>query len=77
MSPTGAREQRWSRSTFVRCGRPAGLAFHQQQPALERRPGARGRSAKRPGHNLLVRLRDFKTEVLRFLFDFAVPFTNN
>ena len=54
-----------------------GLAFHQQQPALERRPGARGKLAKRPGHNLLVRLRDFKTEVLRFLFDFAVPFTNN
>jgi transposase len=54
-----------------------GLAFHEQQPALERRPGARGKSAKRPGHNLLVRLRDFKTEVLRFLFDFAVPFTNN
>lgn len=54
-----------------------GLAFHEQQPALERRPGARGKLAKRPGHNLLVRLRDFKTEVLRFLFDFAVPFTNN
>jgi len=54
-----------------------GLAFHEQQPALERRPGARGKSARRPGHNLLVRLRDFKTEVLRFLFDFAVPFTNN
>jgi transposase len=54
-----------------------GLAFHEQQPALGRRPGARGKSAKRPGHNLLVRLRDFKTEVLRFLFDFAVPFTNN
>ena len=46
-------------------------------PALGRRPGARGKSARRPGHNLLVRLRDFKTEVLRFLFDFAVPFTNN
>jgi transposase len=54
-----------------------GLVFHEQQPALERRPGARGRSPKRPGHNLLARLRDFKTEVLRFLFDFAVPFTNN
>jgi transposase len=54
-----------------------GLGFHEQQPALERRPGARGKLAKRPGHNLLVRLRDFKTEVLRFLFDFAVPFTNN
>jgi transposase len=54
-----------------------GLAFHEQQPVLQRRPGARGRTAKRPGHNLLVRLRDFQTEVLRFLFDFAVPFTNN
>jgi transposase len=54
-----------------------GLAFHEQQPTLERRPGARGRLAKRPGHDLLGRLRDFKTEVLRFLFDFAVPFTNN
>jgi transposase len=54
-----------------------GLAFHEQQPALKRRPGARGRTARRPGHNLLVRLRDFQTEVLRFLFDFAVPFTNN
>jgi transposase len=38
---------------------------------------ARGRKAKRPGHNLLVRLRDFKADVLRFLYDFAVPFTNN
>ena len=54
-----------------------GLAFHEQQPPLGRRPGARGKSARRPGHNLLARLRDFKTEVLRFLFDFAVPFTNN
>jgi len=36
-----------------------------------------GRSAKRPGHNLLVRLRNFKPEVLRFLFDFAVPFADN
>ena len=29
------------------------------------------------GHNLLERLRDHKTQVLRFVFDFAVPFTNN
>jgi transposase len=54
-----------------------GLAFHEQQTLLERRPGARGKLAKRPGRNLLVRLRDFKTDVLQFLFDFAVPFTNN
>ena len=50
-----------------------GLAFHEQQPALGRRPGARGKSARRPGHNLLVRLRDFKTEVLRFLCNSQAP----
>ena len=54
-----------------------GLAFHEAQPPLARRPGARGRSPKRVGHNLLERLRDHKMEVLRFVFDFAVPFTNN
>ena len=54
-----------------------GLAFHDAQPALARRPGARGRAPKRVGHNLLVRLRDYRTEVLRFVFDVAVPFTNN
>jgi transposase len=54
-----------------------GLAFHQEQPPLGRKPGARGRQAKRPGHNLLERLRIYRSDVLRFLFDFAVPFTNN
>ena len=32
---------------------------------------------RRPGHNLAARLTDFKAEALRFLADFAVPFTNN
>jgi len=55
-----------------------GIAFHQQQPPLaRRRPGSRGSQPRRPGHNLLIRLRDFKTDTLRFLFDFAVAFTNN
>jgi len=54
-----------------------GLAYHEAQPPLARRPGARGRSPKRCGHNLLERLRDHKMEVLRFVFDFTVPFTNN
>lgn len=54
-----------------------GNAFHEQQPALDRRPGARGRPARRPGHNLLIRLRDFKDDTLRFLSNRDVPFTNN
>ena len=54
-----------------------GLAFHEQQPPLARRAGARGKQARRPGHNLLIRLRDFKDDVLRFVSNFAVPFTNN
>jgi transposase len=54
-----------------------GFAFHDAQPPLARRPGARGRSPKRVGHNLLQRLSDHKAGVLRFVFDFAVPFTNN
>jgi transposase len=54
-----------------------GLAFHERQDPLARRPGARGRKAKRPGHNFLVRLRDYRDDVLRFLTDFTVPFTNN
>jgi len=55
-----------------------GLAFHDRQPALARKPGARrGKPPRRPGHNLLIRLRDFKADVLRFAVNFAVPFTNN
>ncbi len=52
-----------------------GLAFHEAQPPLARRPGARGRTPKRVGHNLLERLRVYKTQVLRFVSDFAVPFS--
>ena len=53
----------------------AGLAFHRSLPPLEKH--ARGRTKRRPGHNLLERLKTYKDDVLRFLYDFAVPFTNN
>jgi transposase len=54
-----------------------GLAFHEEQPPLQKRTGTRGRPARRPGHNLVIRLRDFKDDVLRFMSDLKVPFTNN
>jgi transposase len=54
-----------------------GLALHRQLPELPRDPASRGPEKKRPGHNLLIRLKTYKTETLRFLADFEVPFTNN
>ncbi len=54
-----------------------GLAFHRQLPKLETKSPGRGRPKQRPGQNLLERLKTFKTETLRFMSDFDVPFTNN
>ena len=54
-----------------------GLAYHRQLPKLETKSASRGRTKQRPGHNLLERLKTFKTETLRFMTDFDVPFTNN
>ena len=58
----------------------AGFAFHEAQPTLI--PAAvkahrRGRQPRRVGHNLLLRLSTRKPDVLRFLSDPTVPFTNN
>ena len=57
-----------------------GFAHHEAQPPLV--PAAvqvrrRGRPPRRTGHNLLSRLRDRKPDVLRFLTDPDVPFTNH
>src|SRR6478609_4812904 len=57
-----------------------GLAFHAAQPALVSAAVAarhRGRPARRVGHNLLLRLSTRKQDVLRFLTDPGVPFSNN
>ena len=54
-----------------------GLAFHRALPNLERSPQSRGRLKRRPGFNLLIRFKTLKDDVLRFLVDFDVPFTNN
>jgi transposase len=54
----------------------AGMAFHEAQPTVGK-PGKRGRQPRRVGHNLLLRLLTRRQDVLRFLADPTVPFTNN
>ncbi len=55
-----------------------GLAFHEAQPAPGKDNARRcGRKARRTGHNLLLRLEQRKEDVLRFLYDPRVPFTDN
>jgi transposase len=53
-----------------------GLKFHEAQPALAK-GRRRGRPPRRVGHNLLLRMSRRKSDVLRFLTDPTVPFTNN
>ena len=53
-----------------------GLTFHESQPALAK-TRRRGRRPRRVGHNLLLRLSTRRLDVLRFLTDPTVPFTNN
>lgn len=53
-----------------------GLAFHTVKIPLPCK-GKGGRQPKRTGHNLLLYLFHYKQDVLRFLHDPDVPFTNN
>jgi len=59
------------------------IAFHEDLPAFAqpslRKDGtpSKRRGARRIGHNLASRMRDRKAEVLRFIHDLSVPFTNN
>lgn len=53
-----------------------GLNFHNNKPPLIRKNN-RGRVKRRVGHNLLLRLKNFAPDVLRFLAESHVPFTNN
>jgi transposase len=46
-------------------------------PERSKAPGQKGRPKQDPATNLLRRLRDFRTEIWRFLHDFRIPFDNN
>ena len=54
-----------------------GLALHRSLPAFDPSITPKKRKKQRPAHNLLIRFKTFKEATLRFLADFAVPFTNN
>lgn len=44
---------------------------------IQCKPGKRGRKAQSSTRNLLDRFKKYRTEVLRFMHDFSVPFDNN
>jgi transposase len=52
-----------------------GITYHAELPPLPK--GKRGRQKQREGKNLLDRLVNKRECVLRFMYDFSVPFTNN
>lgn len=50
----------------------------EENPELEKKEvGKRGRQAKSKGRNLAERFLNFKDEILGFMYDFKVPFSNN
>lgn len=53
-----------------------GLTFHLSLPPLAFQK-KRGKKKQRTGHNLLLRLKHYKQDVLRFLYNPESPFTNN
>jgi transposase len=53
-----------------------GLTLHQSLPPLPFQK-KRGKKKQRTGHNLLLRLKHYKQDVLRFLYNPDSPFTNN
>lgn len=52
-----------------------GFIYHESLPPLPTRK--RGRQKQRDGKNLLDRLKQKRDCVLRFMYDFVTPFTNN
>ena len=53
-----------------------GIFYHEHLPVFSDKK-SRGRKARRAGHNLLLRLKNYRDDVLRFLVNPLVPFTNN
>ena len=54
-----------------------GLKYHGSLTELPRKNKRRGKRAKRKGHNLLLRLKNFRDACTRFITAWHIPFTNN
>lgn len=54
-----------------------GLIYHDSLTELPRKNNRRGKRAKRKGHNLLLRLKNFRDATTRFITAWHIPFTNN
>ncbi len=54
-----------------------GLKYHDLLTELPRKNNRRGKRAKRKGHNLLLRLKNFRDATTRFITAWHIPFTNN
>ncbi len=52
-----------------------GLRYFEKRSPLPQKK--RGKMKRRKGHNFLIRLRDYKSSVLKFLKEPDIPFTNN
>lgn len=50
-----------------------GLSYHEQLPIFSEKK-SRGRRARRTGHNLVLRLKNYRDDVLRFLVNPLVPY---
>ena len=69
-----------SRNRFAHLRRQYGAILSEGErdnPPSTQRPRRRGRIKQSPAVNLLIRLRQHTTDVLRFLADLRVPFDNN
>ena len=53
-----------------------GLTYHESLKPLAKKSRC-GRASKRAGYNLLLKLQNYSDDMLRFLTDPMVPFTNN
>jgi len=53
------------------------LEWEKFYPPPENIPGKRGRKKQLAGKNLLDRLKNNEVDVLRFMYDFDIPFSNN